>query len=76
MDIQQHTPLRSRVGTLSIKDVWPELRTFSRRDSGSILGLAFAQQISCLCSLPLVPFSKQSRKFEVTLWMLARTCRI
>ena len=43
MDIQQHTPLRSRVGTLSIKDVWPELRTFSRRDSGSILGLAFAQ---------------------------------
>ena len=51
MDIQQHTPLRSRVGTLSIKDVWPELRTFSRRDSGSILGLAFAQQISCLENL-------------------------
>jgi hypothetical protein len=43
MDIQQNTPVRSGVGTLSIKDVWPELRTFSRRDSGSILKLAFAQ---------------------------------
>ena len=43
MDFQQHTPVCSHVGTLSIKDVWPEVRTFSRRDSGSILGLAIAQ---------------------------------